>query len=71
MSWLFAAEKGMCDTYYENENDTPFPFAEHKSTDPERGMCSLFRRALNARLRERTRSMAPPLWLSRSSYLSR
>jgi len=33
--------------YFEYENDTLFPLAEHKSVDPQRGMCFLPRRALN------------------------
>lgn len=33
--------------YYEYENDALFPLAEHKSTDPQRGMCFLPRRALS------------------------
>ncbi|KAI0693833.1 hypothetical protein BC835DRAFT_1275451 [Cytidiella melzeri] len=33
--------------YYEYENDLLYPLAEHKSTDPQRGMCFLPRRALN------------------------
>lgn len=33
--------------YYEYESDNLFPLAEHKSTDPQRGMCFLPRRALN------------------------
>ena len=33
--------------YYEHENDALFPLAEHKSTDPQRGMSFLPRRALN------------------------
>ena len=33
--------------YYEYENDALFALSEHKSTDPQRGMCFLPRRALN------------------------
>ena len=33
--------------YYEYENENLYPLAEHKSTDPQRGMCFLPRRALN------------------------
>ena len=33
--------------YYEYETDTLYPLSEHKSTDPQRGMCFLPRRALN------------------------
>lgn len=33
--------------YYEHENDALYPLAEHKSGDPQRGMCFLPRRALN------------------------
>lgn len=33
--------------YFEYENDVLHPLAEHKSTDPQRGMCFLPRRALN------------------------
>ena len=32
--------------YYEYESDSLFPLAEHKSSDPQRGMCFLPRRAL-------------------------
>lgn len=33
--------------YYEYENDSLFALAEYKSSDPQRGMCFLPRRALN------------------------
>ncbi|PPR00247.1 hypothetical protein CVT24_005015 [Panaeolus cyanescens] len=33
--------------YFEYENDALFPLAEHKSSEPQRGMCFLPRRALN------------------------
>jgi coronin-1B/1C/6 len=33
--------------YFEYESDTIFPLAEHKSVDPQRGICFLPRRALN------------------------
>lgn len=33
--------------YYEYESDSLFALAEHKSTDPQRGMCFLPRRALS------------------------
>lgn len=33
--------------YYEYESDILYPLDEHKSTDPQRGMCFLPRRALN------------------------
>ena len=32
--------------YYEYESDSLFPLSEHKSSDPQRGMCFLPRRAL-------------------------
>ncbi|KAI0339757.1 microtubule binding protein [Trametopsis cervina] len=45
---LFLAGKGDGNIrYYEYENDTLFPLSEHKSTDPQRGMCFLPRRALS------------------------
>jgi len=45
---LFLAGKGDGNVrYYEYENDVLHPLAEHKSTDPQRGMCFLPRRALN------------------------
>jgi len=34
-------------SYYEYEADTLFALDEHKSSDPQRGMCFLPRRALN------------------------
>ena len=33
--------------YYEYEHDILYPLAEHKSSDPQRGMCFLPRRAVN------------------------
>lgn len=33
--------------YYEYENDNIFALSEYKSSDPQRGMCFLPRRALN------------------------
>ena len=33
--------------YYEYENDNLFALSEYKSSDPQRGMCFLPRRALN------------------------
>jgi coronin-1B/1C/6 len=33
--------------YYEVESDTMYPLSEHKSSDPQRGMCFLPRRALD------------------------
>ncbi|KAK7040046.1 hypothetical protein R3P38DRAFT_3350054 [Favolaschia claudopus] len=33
--------------YYEYESDAPYALSEHKSSDPQRGMCFLPRRALN------------------------
>jgi coronin-1B/1C/6 len=33
--------------YYEYEADALYPLSEHKSSDPQRGMCFLPRRALN------------------------
>ncbi|KAJ4483925.1 microtubule binding protein [Lentinula aciculospora] len=45
---LFLAGKGDGNIrYYEYENDNLFPLDEHKSIDPQRGMCFLPRRALN------------------------
>ena len=45
---LFLAGKGDGNIrYYEYETDTLYPLAEHKSSDPQRGMCFLPRRALN------------------------
>ncbi|EKM50835.1 uncharacterized protein PHACADRAFT_264349 [Phanerochaete carnosa HHB-10118-sp] len=47
---LFLAGKGDGNIRYyeyEGESDTLYPLAEHKSTDPQRGMCFLPRRALN------------------------
>lgn len=45
---LFVAGKGDGNVrYFEYENDTLHPLAEHKSSDPQRGMCFLPRRALN------------------------
>ncbi|KAH7923695.1 DUF1900-domain-containing protein [Leucogyrophana mollusca] len=45
---LFLAGKGDGNVrYYEYENDTLFSLDEHKSADPQRGMCFLPRRALN------------------------
>ena len=45
---LFLAGKGDGNVrYFEYENDTLHPLAEHKSSDPQRGMCFLPRRALN------------------------
>ncbi|PSR72204.1 hypothetical protein PHLCEN_2v11911 [Hermanssonia centrifuga] len=45
---LFLAGKGDGNIrYYEYENDALYPLAEHKSSDPQRGMCFLPRRALN------------------------
>jgi coronin-1B/1C/6 len=35
--------------YYEHETDTLYPLDEHKSNEPQRGMCFLPRRALNIR----------------------
>ncbi|KZV66962.1 microtubule binding protein [Peniophora sp. CONT] len=45
---LFLAGKGDGNVrYYEYENDNLFPLSEYKSSDPQRGMCFLPRRALN------------------------
>ncbi|KAJ8497090.1 hypothetical protein ONZ45_g12202 [Pleurotus djamor] len=45
---LFLAGKGDGNIrYFEYENDALFPLDEYKSTDPQRGMCFLPRRALN------------------------
>lgn len=45
---LFLAGKGDGNIrYYEYENDQLFGLSEHKSSDPQRGMCFLPRRALN------------------------
>jgi len=45
---LFLAGKGDGNIrYYEYENDALYPLAEHKSSDPQRGMCFLPRRALS------------------------
>ncbi|EMD39400.1 hypothetical protein CERSUDRAFT_113035 [Gelatoporia subvermispora B] len=45
---LFLAGKGDGNIrYYEWENDNLFALAEYKSSDPQRGMCFLPRRALN------------------------
>jgi len=45
---LFLAGKGDGNVrYYEWESDSLHALAEHKSTDPQRGMCFLPRRALN------------------------
>lgn len=45
---LFVAGKGDGNIrYFEWENETLFPLSEHKSSDPQRGMCFLPRRALN------------------------
>ncbi|KAF4569437.1 Coronin-like protein crn1 [Pleurotus pulmonarius] len=45
---LFLAGKGDGNIrYYEYESDALFALDEHKSTDPQRGMCFLPRRALN------------------------
>ncbi|KAF8596856.1 microtubule binding protein [Ceratobasidium sp. AG-I] len=45
---LFLAGKGDGNIrYYEYENDTLFELSEHKSIDPQRGICFLPRRALN------------------------
>ncbi|TFK80356.1 DUF1900-domain-containing protein [Polyporus arcularius HHB13444] len=45
---LFLAGKGDGNIrYYEYENDNLFPLAEHKSSDPQRGMCFLPRRGLS------------------------
>lgn len=45
---LFLAGKGDGNIrYYEYENDSLFALAEHKSSDPQRGVCFLPRRALN------------------------
>lgn len=45
---LFLAGKGDGNIrYYEYESDSLFALAEHKSTDPQRGMCFLPRRALS------------------------
>lgn len=45
---LFLAGKGDGNIrYYEYENDNLFALDEHKSSDPQRGMCFLPRRALN------------------------
>ncbi|KAJ8583702.1 microtubule binding protein [Rhizopogon salebrosus TDB-379] len=45
---LFLAGKGDGNIrYFEYESDTIFPLAEHKSVDPQRGICFLPRRALN------------------------
>jgi len=44
---LFLAGKGDGNIrYYEYESDSLFPLSEHKSSDPQRGMCFLPRRAL-------------------------
>ncbi|EGN96969.1 hypothetical protein SERLA73DRAFT_161898 [Serpula lacrymans var. lacrymans S7.3] len=48
-SILFLAGKGDGNIrYYEFESDTLYALAEHKSSEPQRGMCFLPRRALNA-----------------------
>lgn len=45
---IFLAGKGDGNIrYYEYESDSLFPLTEHKSIDPQRGMCFLPRRALN------------------------
>ncbi|KAH9852004.1 microtubule binding protein [Lenzites betulinus] len=45
---LFLAGKGDGNIrYFEYENDTLFPLAEYKSSDPQRGMCFLPRRGLS------------------------
>ncbi|THH16850.1 hypothetical protein EW146_g3851 [Bondarzewia mesenterica] len=45
---LFLAGKGDGNIrYYEYESDNLYALAEHKSSDPQRGMCFLPRRALN------------------------
>ncbi|KAI0310412.1 microtubule binding protein [Amylostereum chailletii] len=45
---LFLAGKGDGNIrYYEYENDSLHPLSEHKSSDPQRGMCFLPRRALS------------------------
>jgi coronin-1B/1C/6 len=45
---LFLAGKGDGNIrYYEYENDSLFALDEHKTTDPQRGMCFLPRRSLN------------------------
>ncbi|THH29232.1 hypothetical protein EUX98_g4971 [Antrodiella citrinella] len=45
---LFLAGKGDGNIrYYEWENEVMFPLSEHKSADPQRGMCFLPRRALS------------------------
>ncbi|KAJ7066122.1 microtubule binding protein [Mycena amicta] len=45
---LFLAGKGDGNIrYYEYESDTLYALSEHKSSDPQRGMCFLPRRALN------------------------
>ncbi|KAF9038660.1 microtubule binding protein [Panaeolus papilionaceus] len=45
---LFLAGKGDGNIrYFECENDSLFALAEHKSSEPQRGMCFLPRRALN------------------------
>jgi len=45
---LFLAGKGDGNVrYYEYESDSLFALSEHKSTEPQRGMCFLPRRALN------------------------
>ncbi|RDB27774.1 Coronin-like protein crn1 [Hypsizygus marmoreus] len=45
---LFLAGKGDGNIrYYEYESDTLYPLSEHKSSDPQRGMCFLPRRALS------------------------
>ncbi|EDR07518.1 actin-binding protein, coronin, contains WD40 repeats [Laccaria bicolor S238N-H82] len=45
---LFLAGKGDGNIrYYEYESDSLHPLAEHKSSEPQRGMCFLPRRALN------------------------
>ncbi|KAG8930273.1 Coronin-like protein crn1 [Tulasnella sp. 419] len=45
---LFLAGKGDGNIrFYEYESDNLFALSEHKSTDPQRGMCFLPRRALN------------------------
>ncbi|EPQ56212.1 DUF1900-domain-containing protein [Gloeophyllum trabeum ATCC 11539] len=45
---LFLAGKGDGNIrYYEWESETLYPLAEHKSNEPQRGMCFLPRRALN------------------------
>ncbi|KNZ74954.1 Coronin-like protein crn1 [Termitomyces sp. J132] len=47
---LFLAGKGQVDgniRYYEYESDTLYALSEHKSAEPQRGMCFLPRRSLN------------------------